>query len=68
MYISRRQYDAAVTASGTDPAAAAALWACLEADRENRSHSNGYHIAHSAGAMIAVDPMAILLGNFWHEL
>ena len=68
MYITRRQYDAAVTASGTDPAVAAALWALLEADRENRPHFNVYHIAYYAGAMIAVAAMTILLGNFWHEL
>ena len=64
MYITRRQYDAAVTASGTDPAVAAALWARLEADRENRPHFNVYHIAYYAGAMIAIAAMAILLGNF----
>ena len=68
MYITRRQYDAAVTASGTDPAVAAALWARLKADRENRPHFNVYHIAYYAGAMIAIAAMAILLGNFWHEL
>ena len=59
---------AAVTASGTDPAVAAALWARLGADRENRPHFNVYHIADHAGAMIATAVMPILLGNFWHEL
>ena len=68
MYITRRQYDAAVTASGPDPSVAAARWAYLEADRENRPHFNDYHIAYYAGAMIAVAAMTILLGNFWHEL
>ena len=68
MHITRRQYGAAATASGTELSVAAARWAYLEADRENRPHFNVYHIAYYAGAMIAVAAMTILLGNFWHEL